>query len=175
MSISGSPVSPYTSGSISVRVTSAMPVVLRSRVPAKMPSCMFTPRSDRADCSPKTHEIASEIFDLPQPFGPTIAATPSPWNFSSVRSQNDLNPRICSFFNLSNLHSFAYIGLEPPKGRQNAAQNFTGPGKRVDARATLLTVQQVVNLQNPIFCVYLSKTPLSCTMIAPNGPSSHRA
>ena len=25
-----------------------------------------------------THEIASEMFDLPQPFGPMIAATPSP-------------------------------------------------------------------------------------------------
>src|SRR5438034_764736 len=35
-----------------------------------------------------------------------MAATPSPWNFSSVRSQNDLNPRICSLFSLSNVHSF---------------------------------------------------------------------
>ena len=47
-----------------------MPVGLRSRVPAKMTSCMLTPRSDRADCSPSTHEMASEMFDLPQPFGP---------------------------------------------------------------------------------------------------------
>src|SRR5271157_2424713 len=113
MSISGSPVSPNTSGSTRVSVTSAMPVGLRSRVPAKMTSCMLTPRRERADCSPSTHEMASEMFDLPQPFGPTMAATPSPWNFSSVRSQNDLNPRICSFFSLSNLHSFSRGTLHP--------------------------------------------------------------
>src|SRR3974377_464469 len=89
-----------------------MPVRFRSRVPAKMTSCMLTPRRERADCSPSTHEMASEIFDLPQPFGPTMAATPSPWNFSSVRSQNDLNPRICSFFSLSNLDSFAPVLVE---------------------------------------------------------------
>src|SRR5271167_398098 len=69
-----------------------MPVGLRSRVPAKM---------------------TSRMFDLPQPFGPTIAAMPSPWNFSSVRSQNDLNPRICSFFSLSNLYSFLRATLHP--------------------------------------------------------------
>src|SRR5271166_1584605 len=120
MSISGSPVSPNTSGSTRVSVTSAMPVGLRSRVPAKMTSCMLTPRRERADYSPSTHEMASEMFDLPQPFGPTMAATPSPWNFSSVRSQNDLNPRICSFFSLSNLYSFVRAPLEPQTGRPNS-------------------------------------------------------
>src|SRR5271165_143245 len=98
-----------------------MPVGLRSRVPAKITSCMFTPRSDRADCSPSTHEIASEMFDLPQPFGPTIAAMPSPSNFSSVRSQNDLKPRICSFFSLSNFHSFLRALL--------SARKATGSGQ----------------------------------------------
>src|SRR5215469_8398134 len=91
---------------MSVSETSAMPVGLRSRVPAKMTSSMRAPRSDLADCSPSTHEIASEIFDLPQPLGPTMAAIPSPWNLSSVRSQKDLNPRICSFFSLSKARSF---------------------------------------------------------------------
>jgi len=71
-----------------------MPVGLRSRVPAKITSSMRDPRSVLADCSPSTHEMASEIFDFPQPFGPMMAAMPSPWNLSSVRSQNDLNPRI---------------------------------------------------------------------------------
>src|SRR6516225_861170 len=89
-----------------VRDTSAIPVGLRSRVPAKITSSMREPRSDFADCSPSTHEMASAIFDLPQPFGPMMAATPSPWNFSSVRSQNDLNPRIWSFLSLSNFDSF---------------------------------------------------------------------
>src|SRR5579885_2445224 len=72
---------------MSVSDTSAMPVGLRWRVPAKMTSSMRAPRSDLADCSPSTHEIASDMFDLPHPLGPMMAATPSPWNFSSVRSQ----------------------------------------------------------------------------------------
>src|SRR5438477_3175780 len=85
-----------------------MPVGLRSRVPAKITSSIRDPRSVLADCSPSTQEMASEMFDLPQPFGPMMAATPSPWNFSSVRSQKDLNPRICSFFSLSNFNSLSY-------------------------------------------------------------------
>src|SRR6516162_10740916 len=73
---------------------------------------MREPRSVFADCSPRTQAMASARFDLPQPFGPTMAATPSPWNLNSVRSQNDLNPRICSFFSLSNLHSLCGAILE---------------------------------------------------------------
>src|SRR5438128_3313211 len=95
----------YTSGSISVRDTSAMPVGLRSCVPAKITSSMREPRRVLADCSPNTQEMESAIFDLPQPLGPIMAAIPSPWNLSSVRSQKDLNPRICSFFSLSNVYS----------------------------------------------------------------------
>src|ERR1700756_914251 len=79
-----------------------MPVGLRSRVPAKITSSMRTPRRLLADCSPSTQEIESEILDFPHPLGPTTAAMPSPGNLSSVRSQKDLKPRICSFFNLSN-------------------------------------------------------------------------
>src|SRR5579885_2307064 len=104
---------------MSVSDTSAMPVGLRWRVPAKMTSSMRAPRSDLADCSPSTHEIASEMFDLPHPLGPMMAATPSPWNFSSVRSQNDLNPRICSLFSLSNVDSF-----EPVASRSVGASLF---------------------------------------------------
>src|SRR5271165_5301569 len=66
---------------------------------------MWTPRNSRADCSPNTHEMASEMFDLSQPLGPTMAVIPSPWKRRSVRSQNDLKPRIWSFFNLSKMHS----------------------------------------------------------------------
>src|ERR1051326_8139997 len=79
-----------------------MPVGLRSRVPAKITSSIRTPRRLLADCSPSTQEIESEILDFPHPLGPTTAAMPSPGNFSSVRSQKDLNPRICSFLSLSN-------------------------------------------------------------------------
>src|SRR5581483_4824291 len=73
-------------------------------------SSMREPRRDLADCSPSTQEIASAILDLPHPLGPIMAATPSPGNLSSVRSQKDLNPRICSFFSLSNVHSFGTLG-----------------------------------------------------------------
>src|SRR5579863_5156338 len=78
-----------------------MPVGLRSRVPAKMTSSILIPRRLLADCSPSTHVMASEMFDLPQPLGPTMAAMPEPDSWTSVRSQNDLNPRIVTFLSLS--------------------------------------------------------------------------
>src|SRR6478735_5810574 len=95
-----------------------MPVGLRSRVPAKITSSMRTPRRLLADCSPSTQEMESEILDLPHPFGPTTAAMPSPGNFSSVRSQKDLNPRICSFFSFSNVPT--------PSGMANCHPNLDG-------------------------------------------------
>src|SRR5271168_3699281 len=78
-----------------------MPVGLRSRVPAKMTSSILMPRRDLADCSPRTQVMASEMLDLPQPLGPTIAAIPSPESWTSVRSQKDLKPRIWTFLSLS--------------------------------------------------------------------------
>ena len=41
-----------------------------------MTSSIFAPRSARARCSPSTHRTASDTFDLPHPFGPTMAVTP---------------------------------------------------------------------------------------------------
>src|SRR5581483_2045564 len=105
-----------------VNETSAMPVGLRSRVPAKMTSSIRAPRKVFADCSPSTHEIASEMLDLPHPLGPMIAATPSPWNLSSVRSQNDLNPRICSLFSLSNVNSFDPVTVDQRPVASRSAQ-----------------------------------------------------
>src|SRR5436305_9020924 len=43
------------------------------------------------------------------PLGPMIAATPLPWNFSSVRSQNDLNSRILILFSFSNVNSLETV------------------------------------------------------------------
>ncbi len=83
-----------------------MPVGLRSRVPAKMTSSILTPRRDLADCSPRTQVMASEILDLPQPLGPTMAAMPSPESWTSVRSQKDLKPSIWTFLSLSNCDLF---------------------------------------------------------------------
>ena len=78
----------------SVIETSAMLVGLRPRVPSvplKMTSAISPPRNALADCSPKTHRIASEIFDLPHPLGPTTAVMPGS-KFRVVLSANDLNP-----------------------------------------------------------------------------------
>ena len=53
-----------------------MPPAPRFELPLKMTSSIFWPRSARADCSPRTHWIASAMFDFPQPFGPTTAVMP---------------------------------------------------------------------------------------------------
>ena len=50
------------------------------------------PRNAFADCSPSTQRMASEIFDFPHPFGPTMAATPGT-KFRVVLSAKDLKPR----------------------------------------------------------------------------------
>ena len=80
------------SGSSKVTVTSAKPNGGLDRVPLKMTSCILPPRRNFALCSPKTQAIASEILLLPQPLGPTMAATPTPSKVSSVLSAKDLNP-----------------------------------------------------------------------------------
>ena len=48
----------------------------RSCVPAKMTSCMELPRSCFTFCSPSTQRTASEMFDFPEPFGPTMPVMP---------------------------------------------------------------------------------------------------
>ena len=60
-------------------------------VPLKITSSILVDLKVEAFCSPSTHLIASTIFVLPQPFGPTIEVTPSV-KLSSVLSGNDLNP-----------------------------------------------------------------------------------
>jgi hypothetical protein len=60
-----------------------------------MTSSILPPRSSRADCSPSTQRTESDTFDLPQPFGPTIAVTPSS-KVSDTVSAKDLNPESSS-------------------------------------------------------------------------------
>src|SRR4051812_34380478 len=84
-----------------VSVTSAMPSGLRSRVPAKITSCIWVPRRDLALCSPSTQLTPSRMFDLPHPLGPTTTAMPVPPTVSSVRSQKLLKPRMWIFFSFS--------------------------------------------------------------------------
>src|SRR5881296_2891664 len=73
-------------------VTSAIPIGARLRVPLKMTSSIFSPRSDFALCSPRTQAIASETLLFPHPFGPTIAVIPDSLTAISPRSEKDLKP-----------------------------------------------------------------------------------
>ena len=56
--------------------TSAKLVAFLFFVPLKMIFSIFSDRNVRIFCSPNTHLIASTIFDLPQPFGPTTPVIP---------------------------------------------------------------------------------------------------
>ena len=78
--------------------TSAMPDAVRVREPLNIRSSRLSERSAFILCSPITQRIASTIFDLPQPFGPTIPVI----GLSSmiwVLSAKDLNPFISNDFN----------------------------------------------------------------------------
>ena len=60
-------------------------------VPEKITSSIPEPRMLFADVSPMHHLRDSTMFDLPQPFGPTIPVRPSSIR-KSVFSANDLKP-----------------------------------------------------------------------------------
>src|SRR5581483_5503823 len=66
---------------------------------------MRVPRRLLADCSPSTQLMASLMFDLPHPLGPTMAAMPCPLKRSSVRSQNDLKPCNSTRFSFSKAYT----------------------------------------------------------------------
>src|SRR5581483_2235146 len=162
MTTSGSPsasVCPsYTSGSTSVSDTSAMPVGLRSRVPAKMTSSILMPRRLLADCSPSTHVIASDMFDFPQPLGPTMAAMPSPASCTSVRSQNDLKPRICTFLSLSKGGYLVQVKGTPDCGRL-LAESY---GEE-SAEATV-PARHLVDKESQCLDVAISTSSLPCAV-----------
>ena len=73
--------------------TCAKPMAPRLAVPPKMTSCILPPRRVLELCSPITQRMASEIFDFPEPFGPTMAVI-SFSNVSRVFSGKDLKPWI---------------------------------------------------------------------------------
>src|SRR5207244_10353218 len=99
--------------SVKVTETSAKPTGLRASVPLKITSAISSPRSDLADCSPKTQRTASSTFDFPQPFGPTIAVMPS-WKLKTVLSANDLKPK-------SSSDCKCILGQNPRLGSLNTA------------------------------------------------------
>ena len=74
----------------------------RLAVPPKMTSCILPPRSVLELCSPMTQRMASEIFDFPEPLGPTMAVM-SRSKVRRVLSGKDLKPWISS--------AFRYVGV----------------------------------------------------------------
>ena len=65
--------------------------------PAKITSRICWPRIAVGLCSPSAQSTASVMFDLPEPFGPTITLTPGE-KVSRVRSGKDLKPfRLMAF------------------------------------------------------------------------------
>ncbi len=90
---------------LSLRRTSAADVGFRTSLPPKMMSSMRSPRRLLALCSPRTHVRASTTLLLPQPFGPTMAVTPSS-NVSSARSGKLLKPAISRRWSRMNPLSF---------------------------------------------------------------------
>ena len=75
--------------------TSQCSAGLRSPPPAKSTSSGFSARSSDGVSDPAAQTIASAMFDLPEPFGPTMTATPGSSEISSG-SGNDLKPRMRS-------------------------------------------------------------------------------
>src|SRR3954469_11703453 len=63
----------------------------RADEPWKITSSILPPRKSLADCSPRTQRTESDTLDLPQPFGPTMAVTPSS-KVSVTVSAKDLKP-----------------------------------------------------------------------------------
>ena len=71
--------------------TSAAPEPPTPWPPAKITSFIVWPRTASGLCSPSAQSTPSVMFDLPEPFGPTITDTPGP-NSSFVREGKDLKP-----------------------------------------------------------------------------------
>ena len=84
-------------------MTSEKPSGGRLAVPLKMQSDMRSARRSLWLCSPRTQEMASTMFDLPQPLGPTMHVIPLPLKVIWVFSQNDLKPSKSTLRSLSTL------------------------------------------------------------------------
>src|SRR6266567_624826 len=108
-------------------LTSAIPRAWREGLPAKMTSAIWAPRSARGPCSPRTHAMASAMFDLPDPLGPTITLMPGV-NSSVVRSAKDLKPRtVRDRRNTSASDANGQTGPNPGIGSRNHTGG-TSPG-----------------------------------------------
>src|SRR5262245_50556286 len=109
--------------SVNVRETSANPTGLRVSAPLKITSAISSPRSDLADCSPSAHFTESSTLDFPQPFGPTIAVTPS-WKLKTVLSANDLKPN-------SSSDCKCILGQTPGPSKASIQQAYLGYKRKI--------------------------------------------
>src|SRR6266436_6766300 len=116
-----------SSASSIVMVTSASPSGGRLVVPLKMQSAMRSARSDLWLCSPRTQEMASTTLDLPQPLGPTMHVVPDPLNVTTVRSQNDLKPRISTFRSFSKMSPLSLKSRQNTFDANNNRSVYPGP------------------------------------------------
>src|SRR5512141_2771014 len=89
----------------------AMPARGRCSEPEKIMSSVFLPRKRPYDCSPSTHRSESATFDLPEPFGPTIAVIPLA-NSNTVREAKVLYPCNSSDFRRRGIYNFLHPVVE---------------------------------------------------------------
>src|SRR6056297_37193 len=94
-------------------VASAAPVGPRVCDPLKITSDMSLPRRLLGLWLPKTHFIASTMFDFPEPLGPTMTVIPS-GNSNRVRSAKLLKPASSSALSIQD--GSAWFGVDR-KGR----------------------------------------------------------
>src|SRR6266496_3252717 len=114
------------------RETSATFTGRRPVEPWKITSSILPPRSSRGDCSPSTQRTASEMLDLPHPFGPTMAVTPASKGSSTVPA-NDLKPDSSSRLSLMPAGS-SRLGLwliDPVRAAELAADAFRDRARRI--------------------------------------------
>ncbi len=125
--------SPKSMGSIwselsSTSVTSASPTAPLAEEPEKMTSSIAWPRSIFALCSPSTQRIASDTFDLPEPFGPTTTLRPGSKTIW-VLSAKDLKPLSVSDFRYKE-RAFRFVhghGPRIPRRPYCGRQETPGP------------------------------------------------
>ncbi len=132
--------------------TSQKSVALRAAEPAKRTSSGFSARSSCGLSEPVAQRIASEMFDLPEPFGPTTTATPGSRR-TSTGSTNDLKPRSLIAFRCTS-REVCRAGRTPPPGHSGpstgsspasacrAASCSASFFERAGADARLLAVDQ---------------------------------
>src|SRR3989304_1162877 len=90
-----------------VIVACAMPARARCSEPEKIISSVFLPRKRVYDCSPNTQRRESAMFDLPEPFGPTIAVIPLA-NSNTVREAKVLYPCSSRDFRRRDMFDFRF-------------------------------------------------------------------